>query len=216
MKRPMTLTAGILSVVGAAFSLIVSLIFTIEMGTVLSYGYTEYISIFIISLLWFLLSITTLVFSILAIVSWNKSKEKFQSMKKLNIVAVVMNFVLFVVGIIMLVIGAAYVDWACALTIISMLLAVPAAILLIVDFALEGKRDANAAPVVATAQPQSQEVAAEVAKVSAVISTEAKLAAADEFAQKLAKLDALKKNGLLDEEEYSEIKKSYVKDYLGK
>lgn len=77
---------------------------------------------------------------------------------------------------------------------------IAAAILYIVDLVQEGKR-------VSTAQ---------VAPVAPLSSTEAKLAAAEEFAQKLAKLDALKKNGILTEDEYSEIKKTYVKDYIGK
>ena len=75
-----------------------------------------------------------------------------------------------------------------------------AAVLLIVDLAKENDR-------------VKTHVSGETVQTTSV-SIDNKVQTADEFSQKMAKLTELKNSGVLTEEEFAEIKKSYIKDFV--
>ena len=115
------------------------------------------------------------------------------------ITAVVFNFISTLATLIMLIAGSS--GWVVILMILGMLLAIASAVLLLVDVCAESGRISK------------QETTTQVN--GTVASNDSKLAAAETFEKKLAKLNAMKEHGIITEEEYSEIKKSYVKEFLG-
>lgn len=201
MRRVKTLTAGILATVTQAIFSIIMLVALFLIVDLISMGATGVEGTIVLMAILTAVVLTTLVLSIVAIPAWAKDAVGFKKKKALIITAVVFNFVVVLYQLISLV-TAAPAAGTIILYVILMGMSIAANVLWLIDLAQEGRK---------VNQPVSAAPAAQT-----VSSTETKLAAAEEFAQKLAKIDALRKNGVLTEEEYSEIKKSYVKDYIGK
>ena len=101
-----------------------------------------------------------------------------------------------ILAIVILCIGV----WIVIFIVLAVLLTLTAAILSIIDVCLEGGRIAKSGKVAQVNEP--------------VASNDSKLAAAETFEKKLAKLNAMKEHGIITEEEYTEIKKTYVKEFL--
>ena len=198
MKRALTLTGAILGLVGGAFLSIVYIITLIGVIELMSYGYAAGGSL-ILSLILVLISVLALVFSAVCIAPWNKSAEDYKKKKGMIITAVVFNFISTLATLIMLIAGSS--GWVVVVMILGMLLAIASAVLLLVDICREGGKVSK------------QETTTQVN--GTVASNDSKLVAAETFEKKLAKLNAMKEHGIITEEEYSEIKKSYVKEFLG-
>lgn len=200
MKRALTLTGAILGLVGGAFLSIVYLITLIGVIELMSYGY-EAVGALILTLILILVSVLALVFSAVCIAPWNKSAEDYKKKKGMIITAVVFNFISTLATLIMLIAGSS--GWVVVVMILGMLLAIASAVLLLVDICTENGKIEKAGKQVAT-QPAVASAA-----------NDAKLASAETFEKKLAKLNAMKEHGIITEEEYTEIKKTYVKEFLG-
>ncbi|MBQ8909153.1 MAG: hypothetical protein IJY90_02595 [Clostridia bacterium] len=199
MKRPLTLTGAILATVGQGIYGILALLAFI---TYCEFGVLTYI---IVALLITLVVLTALVMNIVSIGAWNKDKDGYKKLKGIIITAVVLNFVVVLNQLLDLFAAGVSVGIV-VLYFLLIGLNVAGNVLMLVDLSKEGKRwgeDVTVATTTANAP-------------SAAPKLEDKLQAADVFSQKLAKIDALKEKGILSEEEYSEIKKSYVKEYLEK
>ena len=124
MKRPMTLTGGILGTVANA---IFSVMFVLAMTVIFQTGVASLIIVGILELAVFVVG---LVLSILSIVAWNKDTGAFKKKKALLIVCAAFNLIGAVLGFIT----------GSVLYIILSIVLIAAAVLLIVDVCLEGKR----------------------------------------------------------------------------
>lgn len=194
MKRPMTLTAGILGIVAQSAAMIFSLlaILTCAMGI----GNDPYYdSFFTMGLVIFIIllgaTIVGLIFNIRSLICWKKSIEDYK--KGSTIVAIVFNFIVVVFGFLT---GNVF-------GVIVSLMLIATAVLQIVDISLEGRRAVSAA--------DAQEV--EVTKVQPVKKNLVKTEI-DQLAEKIEKLNELKEKGLINEKEYTEIKKKYIQDKI--
>ena len=124
MKRPMTLTGGILGTVANA---VFSVMFVLAMTIIFQTGL---IGAIILGVLELAVVVVGLVLSILAIVAWNKDAGAFKKKKALLIVCAAFNLIGAILGFIT----------GSVLYIILSLVLIASAVLLIVDVCLEGKR----------------------------------------------------------------------------
>ena len=132
MKRPMTLIGGILGTVVNAILAVVMLI-----GSVLALeivgavgaqaGYATITVIFIISIVMFVIA---LVMSIISITAWAKDVDDYKKKKGILITSIIFNFISAIFAILT----------GTALGIVLGIIVIAAAVLLIVDIALEVHR----------------------------------------------------------------------------
>ena len=142
MKRPLTLTGGLLGIVSHAVILIFSLINIIAAIAVLGAGSSAGASasslaavgtlMFVFLAIAIVIGIIGLVFNIISITTWNKDAEIFKAKKGKTITALVFNFL----GII-----AVFLVMNVIFAVIMMLVLIAAAVLQIVDVCLEKKRN---------------------------------------------------------------------------
>lgn len=162
-------------------------------------GYGINIGVLIISILFFVIAILSIVFNGIVIGLWNKTSEEFNKKKGLTITAIVFDFLVVIAAIVLMCLGS--YGLAVLLLVIAMLLAIASAVMLLVDLCMENKRGSK------------QDAAAQVNQ--AVTSNHANLTTEETVEKKLKKLNAMKEYGVITEEEYNELKKSYIKELLG-
>ena len=190
MKRPKTLTAGILGTVGHALMsiiLIVAFAYMLDLYEYLGSEPALLMGIFVA------VAICGVVMSILTIVAWNKESAPFRKKYGIIITSIVFDFV---VGIYSLICVFSAYETAIVIYLVLTALIITAAILKIIDLATEKNK-----ATVANNEPVE-------------IKPSINLKAASELEEKLTKLNNMKEHGLITEQEYSEIKTSYVKEYL--
>jgi len=195
MKRPMTLVSGILGLVSHVVTLIISVIGLIGALEWFSFANDSYYtrsvmtSVIILCIFGLAISVIGLIFNILTITKWNKATKVYKSTKGKIIVAIVFNFLGIVIAFL---VGGIIVG------VITMLMYAAAIALAIVDLCLENKRAGNVqqAPVEAAAKVEAPKATA--------------------LEEKIEKLNEMKSQGLISEEEYDELKKSYIKEQLSK
>lgn len=187
MKRPMTLTSGILGIVSHSLILvfgIINMIFAFELMALAS---NEYAGLFVGAIIMVVyalaVSIVGLVFSILTTKAWKKDTEVFKSKKGKIITSIVFAFL----GIV-----AAFLVANIIVAILVMFMLIATAVLAIVDLCLEKKRAGKVEEVSTTAAPN-----------------------ASELEDKIEKLNDMKAQGMISDEEYEELKKNYIKEKLG-
>lgn len=195
MKRPMTLTAGILGIVSHALMMILSLVSVVGIIAILDLGASSgadpdaLAAVGIISLILIVICVVVgilgLIFNILAVKTWNKSTADYKAKKGKIITAIVFNFI----GA-----GVIFIAGNIIISVLVMLMLIASAVLLIVDLCLEKKR----VPVEAQVQETAKET---VAKKT-------------DLEDRIEKLNNMKDQGLISEEEYQELKKSYIKEKL--
>ncbi|MBQ8909151.1 MAG: hypothetical protein IJY90_02585 [Clostridia bacterium] len=134
MKRPMTLTAGILGTVANAVTSILMAITVVALLEAFA-GATGAATVMIVAILELAVFVIALVMSIIAITAWAKNAEAFKKKKAILIVAAVFNLIGAILAFIT-------VD---VFYIILALVMIATAVLFIVDVALEGKRVKTAA-----------------------------------------------------------------------
>lgn len=190
MKRAKTLTAGISGTVG---HFLMTIIFIATLAQMVSF--VEYVGGGLIALVAILLAIAIVgvVMNILTIVAWNKEPTAFRKKYGIIITGIVVDFVIGIYSLIC--IFTAY-DVAIIIYLILTALIITAAILKIIDLATEKNK-------VTVANNEPVEIKPSI-----------NLQAASELEEKLTKLNNMKEHGLITEQEYSEIKTSYVKEYL--
>lgn len=219
MKRPLTLTGAILGVVANAINAVYFIISLIILGDIAAYaGAYLPAGIIVVYVLLLGISIAGLVLSILTIKTWNKDSETYRKKKGLIITSIVFNFVstLFLLTCVFISAGSVIVYY-----IILMLMIMAAGVLCLVDLCLEGKRSANnhvAEAVVADVQPTTVVTpVAEVQPAQPVVQAQPVTEkAANTLEDKIEKLNSMKENGLITDEEYKELKANYIKEQLGK
>ena len=162
-------------------------------------GYGINIGVLIISILFLVIAILSIVFNGVVIGLWNKTSEEFNKKKGLTITAIVFDFLVVIAAIVMMCLGSS--GLVVLLLVISMLLAIASAVMLLVDLCMENKRCSK------------QDAAAQVNQVAT--SNHANLTTEETVEKKLEKLNAMKEHGVITEEEYNELKKSYIKELLG-
>lgn len=200
MKRPLTLTAGILGIVSHAVILVFSLINLIMGIALLGEGASAGadanilasagIVMFVMFAVAIVIGILGLIFNILSVKTWNKDAEVYKAKKGKTICAIVFNFL----GII-----AVFLVMNIILAILLMLVLIAAGVLAIVDVCLEKKRvPASAEATVET----TVEATAETPK--------------SDLEAKIEKLNAMKEQGMITDAEYEELKKKYIQEQLNK
>ena len=193
MKRPMTLTASILGTVMHALYTISELIMfalVIDLmgGSSVDSSSTIVIVAMVIAML---LSIVSLVFNALSIPSWNKSPAIFRKKRGLVITAIVFNFI-----VVLLILISCFTSAVGVLDVILMLVIVASSVLYIVDLSIEKKRVEKLEELNAV-----------------VVQPEVKNTTSD-LEDKIEKLNNMKANGLITDEEYNQLKKDYIQQKL--
>ncbi len=191
MKRPMTLTGGILGLISHVVILIFTIINVFGAIAVLGAGSSvgansatltsAGIIMFILIAIALVIGILGLVFDIQSMMTYNKEAEEYNAKKGKNIVAIVFNFL----GII-----AAFLVMNIIVAVLIMLVLIAAAVLQIVDVCLESKRGDN--------------LPAEVPAQKGM-----------EVEDKIEKLNEMKAQGMITEAEYKELKKKYIQEKIG-
>lgn len=195
MKRPLTLTSAILGTVFQGILSLSSVILFIEL-----IDYLEGSALTFVLLLTIAIAVLGLIFNILSIPAWNKTPEVFRKKRGFIITAVVFNFVVVVLSLIGYAGGEARVN---ILSILMLIGLTTASVMFIVDMAIEGKRAAKFA--------QQNQPAEEVA--AQAVATQAG-SAPSSLEEKLVKLSQMKEQGIIDEQEYNELKKKYISEML--
>lgn len=193
MKRGNVLASGIVSALsnGAWFGVLLSLfILLIDIGAS---------SALLMVPMFFLLfvAVAGIVFGIISACFWKTNCEKFGKIRVLRIVSVVFNVLLTSYGILYL--NTFGVDDGYLVCFLLF------TVLAIVGITMQ----------VCTFSKCKKQAPASNCAASAESNHTINLASAETFEKKLAKLNAMKEHGIITEEEYSEIKKSYVKEFLG-
>ena len=129
MKRPMTLTGAIL---GTVVNAVLTVLMAIALVAILDFagGAEGIATVMIVGILELAVFVVALVMNIIAITAWAKDAAGFKKKRGILITAVVFNFI----GAIIAFITASVAYILMALVLIA------AAVLFIVDVALEGKR----------------------------------------------------------------------------
>ncbi len=199
MKRPLALTAYLLSTISMAIYVLLYLIGTIKIFTWAD-GFN--FSIIFILLITAIFGVT-LALNAASISTFKASPEKYKKKKATAVTAIVFNFITVLLLFISLVamsssVGAFLIfpivalilnDAFIAIVVIVLVCVLAASILAIVDLCLENKR-------VAPAQPAAQPATAP--------------AATDDLQAQLEKLTAMKENGTISDEEYQKLRQSVI------
>lgn len=190
MKRPMTLTGGILGTVMQAIYTCYSLFaLTLVIDLISSSsGATGATTAIVIMLLDLALAVTTLVLNALCITTWNKSPEQYRKKRGLLIATVVFNFIFDILSIISMVMNGQ----VAVLSVIIIIALIATNVLILVDLGLESKRVARLSENGVVSENDPQPVS--------------------EVEEKIEKLAHMKEQGLISEEEYEELKKSYINE----
>lgn len=200
MKRPLTLTGGILGIVGNAIFSILLII-----GLYLVGGFIG--NMIIIPILFLMIAITALILAIFVTIAYNKNAEVFKNRFGVIITSIVFNFIISVYLLITL-----FSTYGTYIIVYLILFGVvlTAAILNLVDICREnGKVKAlNKSNVTETKATQSKPSVA-TKPVQAKPSTET-------LESKLEKLKKMLDDGLIDEEEFKELKMNYIKQEINK
>ena len=200
MKRPLTLTGGILGIVGNAIFSILLII-----GLYLVGGFMG--NMIIIPILFLMIAITALILAIFVTIAYNKNAEVFKKRFGVIITSIVFNFIISVYLLITL-----FTTYGAYIIVYLILFGVvlTAAILNLVDICREnGKVKAlNKSNITETKATQSKPAVA-TKPVQAKPSTET-------LESKLEKLKKMLDDGLIDEEEFKELKMNYIKQEINK
>lgn len=195
MKRPLTLTSAILGTVFQGILALESIILFIAMMDLVA-GASGAGTLAIVMIITIAIAVLGLLFNILSISAWNKAPEVFRKKRGFIITAIVFNLLIVVLSLIGYAGEGATVNF---LSILMLLCLIAASIMFIVDLAQEKKRVAEL-----EAQNATEEVTAETAQASTATALE----------EKLVKLSQMKEQGLIDEQEYNELKKKYISEML--
>ena len=192
MKRGNVLASGIISAISNAAWLGILLAIFIMLAD--AGGAVAMVMMPLFFLLFVALS--GIIFGIITASFWKTNCEKFAKIRSLRIVSVVFNALLTIYGILYLnSFGIDSVYLVCFFLFI--VLAIVAICMQICTFSKCKKEKAEATCEVKEGPKTTN------------------LAAAENFEKKLSKLNAMKEHGIISDEEYTEIKKSYVKEFLG-
>lgn len=193
MKRPMTLTGFILATVSTAIyagysMFVLTLVIDILSSTSATGGATA-LALLILDLA---IAVVTLVLNAVSIKAWNRGPEAYKKYKGKVIAATVFNFIM----IVSLIVGIATTtaETFPILNIIIILALVAANVLAYVDLGLEGKRVAKLEAEGSMLEEDAQE--------------------ATDVERKIEKLNSMKEQGLISDEEYEELKKSYINEKI--
>ena len=132
MKRPMTLTGGIIGTIANAFLSVMYVIGIVGIIELLG-GATGTVTVVVVAVLEMLVAVVALILSIVSIVAWSKDAAGYKKKKGAVITAAVFNFI----GAILCFIAGT------ALYIVLALVLIAVGVLFIVDVCLEGKRIAK-------------------------------------------------------------------------
>ena len=197
MKRPLTLTSAILGTVFYSL-LAVSLIINLITHFFVSYGPMYIAELTTIEIIAFslagALTLVGLFLNIFSIVAWNKDKEQFRKRRDIIISATAFNFALVVILSMGLVLQVG-VSTIAALEILAL---VASSVLYIIDLSLENNRNN---------QKQNDVKACE-------LNREGARKVSLSFEEKLIIIHKLKEQGLINEEESSELKKKIINEFL--
>ena len=198
MKRPMILTACIFGIVCTLLTIFASTLSLFLVGgsmeSMISDGlitvenaYFVELFLYIFYILILALSVVGFIFNVLIMGVWNKSSETFKANRGKIITALILNFIVAELSIVVL----------SAFGLVTFGLLLSAGILMIVSLVKEKKNFAV-----------SQETVYEIKE-------EIKQAEDDDFERKLIKLNEMKNAGIITEEEYQAIKSKYISEKFG-
>lgn len=196
MKRPLTLISAILGTVVYSI-LIISAIITLSSyikyfdGVLMHANQIREFEL-MIGILIFVLTfvIVGLILSIFSIVAWDKSKEQYQNRRGGIITAIVFNFIMIIT-----IIAGFSLSGFSFLSFIELMILLASAIMFIVDLSIEKNR-------------------VEKISVKNVENNKTELKLNTTFDEKLIKINKLKEQGIINEKEYSELKKKIINEDL--
>lgn len=199
MKRPLTLTSAILGTVFQGILALESVILFIAMMDLVA-GATGAGTLAIVMIITIAIAVLGLIFNILSIPAWNKAPEVFRKKRGVIITAIVFNLLIVVLSLIGYAGEGTTVNF---LSILMLLCLIASSIMFIVDLATEKKR---------VAELEAQNATEETTETAQDSPVQASTATALE--EKLVKLSQMKEQGIIDEQEYNELKKKYISEML--
>lgn len=204
MKRPMTLIGGILGTVVQCLLVYEAFTLMVLFGELLGSSTDDsVVMVMAITILLLGTSVVALIFNAVAIAAWAKPANLYKKNRGYIITAVVLNFIIVVLSLI----GFSSNGAITSVAGLEILALIAAGVLFIVDLSIEGKR-------VAKLEQPAQEIEGvqDVEIQGATINVQPTNMTALE--EKIKKLNQMKENGLLDEDEYNELKKKYIRELL--
>lgn len=204
MKRPMTLVGGILGTVVQCLLVYEAFTLTVLFGELLGSATDgSGVLLMTITILLLVTCVVALIFNAIAIAAWAKPANLYRKKRGYIITAVVLNFIIVLLALI----GFSSNGAITSVAGLEILALIASGVLFIVDLSIEGKR-------VAKLEQPEQEVEevqdVEIQETATNVQT-ANMTALEE---KIMKLNQMKENGLLDEDEYNELKKKYIREML--
>ena len=221
MKRYYLLTATIISVAICSI-LTIDMISTLLVLGTLYLNWELWVSVNVILIL---VGITTLALNACSIALYNKTKAEFKNKLALVGSALIFNYItsaLLIADIVLLFIDNLGVGAVYILYLLSLIVSI---VFMHVDLAAEEKRiekpkqtvpqnrTNSTAPVAQNVQKTSTQSNA-VQQISTVNQSDGSIQSEDEFEKKLIKLNDMLGKGLITQDEYDTIKKSYIEKYI--
>ena len=221
MKRYYLLTATIISVVICSI-LTIDMISTLLVLGTWYFNWELWVSVNVILIL---VGITTLALNACSIALYNKTKAEFKNKLALVGSALIFNYItiaLLIADIVLLFIDNLGVGAVYILYLLSLIVSI---VFMHVDLAAEEKRvekpkqtvpqnrTNSTAPVAQNVQKASTQSKA-VQQISTVNQSDGSIQSEDEFEKKLIKLNDMLGKGLITQDEYDTIKKSYIEKYI--
>ena len=208
ISRPLILAASITGMVSAlAFliSMIVVFVDTLKLaGDLHLVVKTEEIILKVFE--WFLSSALTILFSALTLKVYKASKEKYSKLKALTIIAIILNFALFIINCVNM---FDFVEVYLFLAIVYGIVSLASGVLYIVDLCLEGKRsDVQAENKTQDTRPRESVSSAELNSKAETKSEE------KNTLQKLEEIKNLRDANAISEEEYEALKAEILKKII--
>lgn len=205
IKRPMTLIASILSTVFLSIAFVLEVV---ALGVLIDAfnqaGVVIPATYIVIVVLDFIVITISLVFNIFNIPCWNYTAEKFRKSAKLYITTICLTFFVALLDIISLSISGVSV-WG----IFNLIAMLASGTLYIIDISLENKRIKKYSTDEVPADESHMEKEQETKETKLVTPK-------TDLEEKLEKLSKMLENNLINENEYSELKKKYIQDELNK
>ena len=189
MKRPLTLTSSILATVFLAFSFIFEIIFLIEF---INYQYISMVTeITIILVILIIMLFVSLLLNIFIIPIWNKSEECFKKRKPLFISGIVFNFICILLYLIFLILFVNNITFYVVFMILTILALIASNVLYIIEICKE--------------KSKQNEI---------IVKTKNETEDNNLIKSKIEQFLELKNSGLITDEEYNLLKKSYLEQII--
>lgn len=213
MKRTLTLIGAILGTVANAIYTLITLIGFLALQLIFNVSTGESIPAFVLIVLIIdlVLCIVSLIFDAISISAWNKEPEGYKKKKGIIITSIVFDFL----TIIALLVNFSVVSVLFALTLIA------SNVLKIIDLSNEDKKvkeflEQKAKPQVVKQPNLVNTETTSLSKPAVVVQPKGNEKDFETLEKRLVKLISMREKGLINEEEYNELKKELIQGDMTK